>query len=140
MHRSLAVSFLALMILLGAAVMPAAGDSVEIESVRVYFVGWDLLARSRLSPQDVIRMKRVLIEISDAGLARNFVEWLRLEDLRARPNSEPADARLTIEISHADGSGKLYYSDKDALYSADSTRSRPVGEEFLARFDIARKK
>ena len=140
MHRSVAVSFFALMILPGAAAMPAIGDSVEIESVRAYFVGWDVLTRSRLSPQDVIRMKRVLIEISDAGLARNFVEWLRLEDLRARPNSDPADARLTIEISHADGSSKLYYSDKTALYSADSTRSRPVGEEFLARFDIARKK
>ncbi len=140
MHRSLAVGFFALMILLGAAATPAASDIVEIESVRAYFVGWDVFTRSRLSPQDVVRMKRVLIEISDAGLARNFVEWLRLEDLRARLNSDPADARLTIEISHADGSSKLYYSDKAELYSADSTRSRPVGEEFLARFDVARKK
>lgn len=139
MRKSLAVGFFALMILLGATAMPAVGDSVEIEGVRAYFVGWDVLTRSRLSPQDVVRMKRVLIEISDAGLARNFIEWLRLEDLRPRPNSDPADARLTIEIYRSDGSSTLYYSDKAALYSADSTLFRPVGEEFLARFDIARK-
>lgn len=140
MHRSLVLRSLAIGILLGGVVMPAVSDSVEVTTVRAYFVGWDVSTRSQLSPQDVIGMKRILIEIADAGLARNFVEWLRLDDLRKRSSAEPADARLAIEIVRSDGSMELYYADKAALYSEDSTRSRPVGKDFLERFDIARKK
>jgi len=116
-----------------------AAPSVAVSKARAYFVGWDVLTRVRLSAEDVIRMKRIVIEINDAGLAGNFVEWLRLDDLRARKTNEPADARLAIEVIYADGSTDLYYADESALYTSDSRRSRSVGQEFLSRFDVARK-
>lgn len=138
MWRAQAISAFAGIILMGAVAMPAVGDSDQVTSVRAYFVGWNVSTRSRLSAKDVVEMKRIVIEINDAGLARNFVEWLHIDELRERPQSEPADARLTIEIDRLDGSQEVYYADMRNLYSGDSLRSRPVDAEFRSRFDIAR--
>jgi hypothetical protein len=120
-----------------ATAEPVSGAATT--KVRAYFIGWDVLTRSRLSAEDVIRRKDIFIEINDSGLAENFVEWLRLDDLKSRKSHEPADARLAIEVVHGDGSTDLYYADKAALYTADSTRSRPVDQIFRDRFDVARK-
>lgn len=139
MTRITSAICIALLFAVNSVAMAEPASGVPVTKVRAYFVGWNVLTRSRLSAEDVIRMKKLVIEINDTGLAANFVEWLRLDDLTTRKTREPADARLAIEVFHGDGSTDLYYADKAALYTADSTRSRPVDQEFLARFDIARK-
>ncbi len=68
-----------------------------------------------------------------------FVEWLRLDELTTSKYNEPGEARLTIDIFYKDGSRSLYYANDFTLFSGDSTKSRPVDQEFRDRFDIARK-
>jgi len=141
MARIVGATMIALFLAVGGAARVNAESGVRVTKVRAYLVGWNVLTRTRLTAEDVARIKSIAIEINDAGLAQNFVTWLRLGDLKERPRGErePADARLTIELVHDDGTTELYYADRAALYSGDSRKSRPVDQEFLDRFDIARK-
>ena len=107
-------------------------------NARAYFVGWSLLTRVPLGIDDVIRMKRVYFEVNDPGLTENFVEWLRLSDMEKRKSTRPGDARLVIELTDETGEVMILYSDGSHIFSADSSRSRPVDEAFRDRFDLAR--
>jgi hypothetical protein len=107
-------------------------------SARAYFVGWNLLTRVPLGIDDVIRMKRVYFEINDPGLVANFVDWLRLSQMQKRESTQPADARLVIELTQENGDVTILYSDGPHVFSADSSRFREVDDAFRDRFDLAR--
>lgn len=108
-------------------------------SVKVYFVGWDVLTRVPLGIRDVIRMKRVYFEINDPGLANNFVDWLRLSQMQQRKSLDPEDARLVIELTRDNGGVVILYASEARLLSADSSSFREVDDEFRNRFDLAHK-
>lgn len=130
-----------LAVLLLSAASQARGSElagIQFKEARAYFVGWSLLTRVPLGIDDVIEMKRIYIEVNDPGLTAVFVEWLRLSDMKKRKNKDPGDARLVIELIEETGDVITLYSDGSQLFSADSSRSKPVDEAFLDRFDLVR--
>lgn len=119
-------------------VQSSESSDTRFTSARAYFVGWSLLTRVPLGVDDVIKMKRVYFEVKDPGLTEIFVEWLRLPNMKKRTSTDPGDARLVIELADETGEVTILYSDGSHLFSADSSRSRPVDESFRDRFDLAR--
>ena len=128
----------ALLLAAPAQVQSSELSDIRFTSARAYFVGWSLLTRVPLGIDDVIRMKRVYFEVNDPGLTANFVEWLRLSDMKKRESTRPGDARLVIELTAEKGDVTILYSDGSHIFSADSSRARPVDEAFRDRFDLAR--
>lgn len=111
---------------------------VRITRARAYFVGWDVMTRTRLSIDDVVGMKRIYFEINDPELAAHFADWLRLPEMRDRGSVEAEDARLVIELIQESGDVIVLYANKARLFAADSSRVREVDEDFRRRFDLAR--
>lgn len=128
----------ALLLAAPAQVQSSESNDARFTNARAYFVGWSLLTRVPLGVDDVIRMKRVYFEVNDPGLTENFVGWLRLSDMKKRKSTRPGDARLVIELTDETGEVVILYSDGSHIFSADSSRSRPVDEAFRDRFDLAR--
>lgn len=126
-------------LLLSVQVQSSGSDYAPFVSARAYFVGWDLLTRVPLGIDDVIKMKRVYLEVNDPGLTENFVTWLRLSDMAKRTSTRPGDARLVIELTDEEGNVTILYSDGSHILSADSSRARPVDDAFRDRFDVAKK-
>ena len=134
----LVIMLTALLLFAPSQVQSSELAETRFTNARAYFVGWSLLTRVPLGVDDVIRMKRVYFEISDSGLTKNFVDWLRLSNMEKRADTGPGDARLVIELTDETGDVTILYSDGSHLFSADSSRSRPVDEAFRDRFDLAR--
>jgi len=130
---------MALFLATSSAAAAEPGSHAAVSKVKAYFFSWDVLTPTRLSAEDVVRGSDIVIEINDPVSAAIFVEWLRLDELAIRKSHEPGEARLTIDILYQDGSRSRYYANDFTLFSGDSTRSRPIDQEFRDRFDIARK-
>ena len=131
----------ALATLLLCAPYPVRSDELagtRFANAKAYFVGWDLRTRVPLGFDDVIRMRRIYFEITDPGLTANFMNWLRLSQMQKRESTQPADARLVIELTRENGDVTILYSDGSHVFSADSSRFREVDDAFRDRFDFAR--
>jgi len=132
------VAIAMLVLSVGSLVLGGHPVNMNVSKVRAYYLGWEVMTRASMSIDDVIRTKRIFYEISDPSLAREFTEWLDLSKLKPRNSSIPADARLVIELIDGHGGVSVFYADKEALYSGDSTSSREIDREFRERFDLVR--
>jgi len=136
--RSTRATLAVLLLAIGVPAPSAADPGSDPTGVRIFFMRWAIRTRRPMTPDDLVREHHAYVEIKDAYMARELVRWLRLDQLVPRPERAPGDARLAIKIARADGSEETYYAAEDALYSADSTRSREIDAAFRSRFDFGK--
>lgn len=136
-------AFCLVLSLLLNAVAPGVATAGEGSSTRrgydratIYFVGWDVLTRSRLSIEDVKRSAPIVVQIRRRAEASKFAQSLHLDEMTAVTPPTEEDKRLVIELLRVGGGVEVYYANARALLSSDSTRSRVVDAEFRKRFEI----
>jgi hypothetical protein len=104
----------------------------------VYYYGWDVLTRSKLSLDMVRQSPQIKIIIYDSFEVSRFISWLRLDDMRGR--NEPSttdqseDPRLVIDLFKADRQHVTYYASRFNLFSEDSRKRRPIDDAFRQKF------
>jgi len=77
-------------------------QSVERElvnkKIKMYFIDWNILSRSRLSSSDIKRMRHVYVEINEGSSLTNILESLEKLDCDFKKNTFPLDVRLVIDV------------------------------------------
>jgi hypothetical protein len=137
--RYLAVA--ALLALLAVLIAPIASlgaeeeDDARLVEATVYFYGWEMETRARLTLEQVRKSSRMTTTILDEGLATRFGELLRLREMVARTDEVVnADPRLVIDMRRRDGKMETYFASWSHLFSADGRRLRKIDARFRARF------
>lgn len=103
----------------------------------IYYYGWDVLTRSRLSLTMVRENPEIQISIRDRFEVDCFVNWLQLDKLKENPTNAPTDAedpRLVIDLFRSDNTRLTYYASRFNLASEDSRKKRPIDESFRNKF------
>lgn len=117
---------------------PSAADChTEGQFIRaeIYYYGWDVLTRSRLSLAMVRENSKIQISIRDPSEVGCFVNWLQLDKMKdAATKTLPEDPRLVIDLFRSDRSAVTYYASRFNLLSEDSKRKRAIDESFRQKF------
>ncbi|HSV44079.1 MAG TPA: hypothetical protein VLJ10_05940, partial [Candidatus Bathyarchaeia archaeon] len=126
-----------ILVLCAAGSLQAQDRPAEFTKAKIYYLGWDLSTRARLSPEDARARAMVEIAVNDPYVVGNIVKFL---DLPAMKKAEqPGDPRLVIDLYKADGSMTSYYASRFTLYTEDSSLSREIDQRFRDIFDVFRK-
>jgi hypothetical protein len=112
------------------------GASVEFVKAEIYYYGWDVMTRGRLSLDDVRRNPMIRTTISYSHEALTLARWLSLESMAQSEGKEArsGDPRLVIDFWNQEGIRTTYYSDGALLISEDGTVWRKIDREFRQRF------
>ena len=110
----------------------------------VYYYGWDVLTRSKLSLDMVRKTPQIKIIIYDSFEVSRFTSWLRLDDMKSRnepPTTDQSeDPRLVIDLFKADSRHVTYYASRFNLLSEDSRKRRPIDDTFRQKFIFGQRK
>jgi hypothetical protein len=112
--------------------------TVPYTKAEIYYYGWDVLTRGRLSLDTVRTEFRTKTEIRDPAEVARLVRWLRLERMETSTDLQPEDPRLVIDLRAADGAVSTYYASVFNLLSEDSRKKRKIDQAFRNRFDFAK--
>jgi hypothetical protein len=102
------------------------------ERADINFVDWDLLIRTRITPENVRDLAgfRCTVQREAPGIARA----LDLDNLHFSQDKRPEDARLVIDLYSKAGLQVTYYASRFNLSTSDSTSKRPIDEQFRQHF------
>src|SRR5258708_5475705 len=85
METRVRASLLAVMLstsALAPAIAPTEGGHTEpagsYSKVTIYYLGWDIETRTRLSPVDVRRMSPLVVTLTDSARVQRFWQWLEV--------------------------------------------------------------
>jgi len=112
--------------------------SPEYKQVKMYFIRWDTLTRTRLSPSDVRQKHQVYIEVNDRALVAQIVNVLNERPFKNRGTKEPEEARLVIDLVRETGEIDSFYANQSHLITSDSERYQEYGTRFADVFDFLR--
>jgi hypothetical protein len=129
MKRYLAICFLAALLHVNSSF---AEDS-RFSRAEIYYYGWNVMTRARLSLADVRKNPRIATTITDAAEATGLAGLLDLS-APSSGNRELRDPRLVIDLWSKAGARTTYFSDGISLCAEDGSACRPIDENFRRRF------
>jgi hypothetical protein len=100
----------------------------------IYYYGWDVLTRQKLSSSDVRNGYKIYISITDSTEVAKLVKWLRLDELQSVTNNKAEDARLTIDLFKINGNRITYYASRFNLLTENASAKRSINKEFRDKF------
>lgn len=106
-------------------------------SAKIYFFGWNVLTRSKLSLENVRQGASIIVEIKTSEETNNFVKWLQINQLQSNENPAHEDPRLVIDLFTMAGKRVTYYASEYSLLSEDSIYSRNIDADFKKKFSFA---
>ena len=115
-----------------AAQMPAA--DAKFSRAMVYFVGWDVVTRVAMSPDQVRKVASDVISVGEPERVATLVSWLKLGELKPR-REELSDSRLVIDLFDQDGKRVSFHVSRFDLISEDGQRGHPIDAAFRRRFE-----
>lgn len=95
-------------------------NQIAPTQIRVYFVGWDILTRVALRPEDVRRMRHVYMEISEPHWKISAIVK-KIDNLNCTKEFSVGDIRLVVDIVKDSKVVKSVYADKDFVYLSDGS-------------------
>jgi hypothetical protein len=103
----------------------------------IYYYGWDVMTRLKLSQDDVRSNYKIMTLISDTGEISALVRYLKLENLKQASKEIVAngeDPRLVIDLYYGNDGIDTYYASKFNLLSGDNSQIRSIDQEFKKKF------
>lgn len=104
----------------------------------MYFIRWDTLTRTRLSPSDVRQKHQIYIEVNERALVTQIVSALNERPFKNRGTKEPEEARLVIDLVQETGEIDSFYANQSHLITSDSERYQEYDTRFDDVFDFLR--
>ena len=118
-----------------AACQPASVASPYAKA-RVFFLGWDLMTRHRLSPEDVRRLApSPPFSTTDASEINALVLRLRPEAL-VPDDGANEDARLVVDLVLKNGQEVTYFASYFSLVAPAIHQKHPIDDAFRSRFRV----
>lgn len=114
---------------------PASGEIQDCSKLKVYYYGWDVMTRSRLSIDQVRNGAQTTIEINHREEIRGFLNWSGINALQR--SSEPVtnhDPRLVIDCYSPRGLRQTYFASRFRMFSLDGERSAELEDGFRRWF------
>jgi len=127
--------FLILIAISSSSCVYAEENVVGANQIRVYFVGWDIMTRSRLSPEDVRSMRGVYLEINEDYLISNIAKEIKSLNCKSTEKHEIGDIRLVLDIIKDSKVIYSIYANKDYIYKGGNTECEN-SNEFLKSLNI----
>ena len=124
---------IATMVLSFAAAMAGPADPAVV-SADLYYYGWDVTTRVKLSPDDVRRDPRIVITVLDPARAAALHSWLALPEMVPVKPDRTGSARLVLDFTTGRGETITFYASRNELFSGDSSLVRAIDSEFRDRF------
>ena len=103
-------------------------------SADLYYYGWDVTTRVKLSPDDVRRDPRIVITVLDPARAAALHSWLALPEMVPVKPDRTGSARLVLDFTTGRGETITFYASRNELFSGDSSLVRAIDSEFRDRF------
>lgn len=100
----------------------------------IYYKGWYILYRSRVTAEDVRLGYWIKTEIVEKWEIDNFVKWLQLDKINIVDTEKDHDVRLVIDFFDSNGVITSFYSNGFSLFSKDTKLKRSVGKTFKEKF------
>jgi hypothetical protein len=123
-------------LLLAATSAMAGGVDEKPDHVLVYFIDWSGMERKLLSPEDVRRHAKIVLDIRGEPLRTSFLKSLALNQLSSEPRAvQPESAKLVIDILQGATVTRSIYATRFYLVDSDSNMWREIDDEFRARFE-----
>ena len=138
----LALCLMILMFSVATTYADMAGPKMEqFTRIEIYYYGWDVLTRSRLSLDTIRRNSKIHITILDQYEMGQFAKWARFDEMEDVdvPHGVVVgeDPRLVIDLYEHDGKRVTYYASKFNLLSEDSKKRRRIDERFRRKFSFS---
>ena len=123
---------LAAILLMFGFVSDCVAAAHSVAKITCYFMDWDVLTRVTKKADDIRKYPDAIFRFEDSTEVAAFLAMLKLEDLKTETDLRPIeeDARLTIDITSADGRLTTYYASRFSLCTRDSIAKRPSDEAF----------
>jgi hypothetical protein len=111
-------------------------EEQEFVKADIYYYGWNVLTRGKLSLDDVRKNKRTSTNILDRNETMAFLDWLRLGTMKRSSDgsTRSEDPRLVIDFWDVHGNRTTYYSGGNLILSEDGGLWRVVDREFTGKF------
>jgi len=112
----------------------------QFAKAEVYYYGWNVTTRGRLSLDAVRARPRIKTEVYSPMEVREIVLFLQLDQMKSSSAAAriTGDPRLVLDFWDAEGRRTTYYSDGIRLIAEDGSRSRMVTAAFRQRFTFGR--
>ncbi len=108
-------------------------DMFKPVKAEVFYYGWDVETRTRLSPDDVRNRYWTKINIVNEHEVEQFIKWLELDKM-TKISVHEEDTRLVIDLYDLNGKRVTYYASTFNLCSEDSVFKRRIDKEFKEKF------
>lgn len=104
--------------------------------LQVYFVPWNILTRTRLSPDDVKKISGVTMTIRETYFITEIEN--RLKNLTFRENEKmlSEDVRIVIELFNDDGSVDMYFGNRSHLFLPYFRKMADIDSEFFSVLNV----
>ena len=106
--------------------------SHHYRQVKIYFIDWNILTRTRLTPEDVKRMNHVYLEVNEGAAVSNIANSISSKVFKDHDGTKPEEARMVIELVSKNGKLVLFYANKAHLLNSSSTRCSEIDQDFIA--------
>jgi len=132
-----ACSFFIFVVFFAFSISPAlSGESKKINfnkysSVKIYFVHWDILTRTMLTPENVRAIKHLYIEINESEMISKVVETIYNTNFHDRDNTLPEPARLVIDFIQKDGTVDTIYANESHVLNKKSDKYKILDKKIL---------
>lgn len=92
-------------------------------SLKIYFIDWEIITRTTLSPADIRKMRHNYTEINDHETVSKVLDIIK-DDFHNRSSKLPEAARLVVDFVKKDGTIKTFYANQSHILNEDSTKSK----------------
>jgi hypothetical protein len=116
------------------------GPETPYAKAEIYYYGWDVLTRGRLSLEQVRTNPRIKTVILNRHEVTSFLRTLEIDKMTKSKDgrAESGDPRLVVDFWDWQGARRTYYSDGALLYSEDGLQWRKIGRDFRQSFTFSR--
>lgn len=108
----------------------------QFSQIKIYFIDWNIRTMTRMSPENIKRMRHVYMEVNEKKLVAKFVNYIFSLHFTDRKTGQPEEARMVIELLHDDGKVELFYANKYHLLNEASTKSINIDMKFIKKLSL----
>jgi len=121
-----------------ATVKAADADKKTYAKAEIYYVGWTIMPRTRLTLTGIRNSSHIKTTVNDDFEVKHLVqEWLRLDELKKLSSPVHEDPRLVVDLFDESGKRTTYYASSASLISEDGQRKRSIDRAFRDKFHFA---
>jgi len=126
---------MALLVIFGGSF--ANDSSVRYSSLKIYYIRWDVMTRTGLSPDHVRKNKHIYVELDDTFRINKIISAIKEMpcSVMSGRNIRP-DVRIVLDFYQNGELVNSYYGDRNYLYGPGRVHMCAYNESFYSSMDL----